>query len=72
MTGTHTAHHAYVRVTMREPSLLVHALLQENAFVVVRGQNRVDVRGMTAPQVAVTAALRQLDVVDLETICPTL
>ncbi len=62
------ADHTSVRVTARDPSGLVHALLSANASVHLRGADQVEIRGMTATQVAVAGAALLLDLVDLETI----
>ena len=61
---------AYVRVTVLEPSPLVHTLLRANASVSVRGAHRVEIRGMTATEVAVTAAAHLFNLLDLETVFP--
>jgi ABC-2 type transport system ATP-binding protein len=62
----------YVRVRLDEPYRLVPALLNANAGVIAEGANQLKVRGMTAPQIALAAAIEQLDVTELATVTPSL
>ena len=62
-----TAPEHYVRVVTSDASRLVPILLQLNAAVVVRGRT-VEVRGLTARQVALIAASQMVAASDLTTV----
>ncbi len=65
MTVSHS-HDGLVRIATRETGKLVPALLQLNASVLVRG-HEIEVRGLSARQVALVAAVQLAAVTDLTT-----
>jgi hypothetical protein len=60
--------HSFVRLLTEDSELLVPALLQRGASLHLRGRTRVDVRGMSAADIAWIAAFHNARVDDLRTV----